>query len=287
VRPADVSQHGAAVALERRAASALGMGLGSALDSALDELAGVLLKDTALEGVLDLVVSQAVKVLPGVDAGSVTLVGGPGSPQTFAASAAEISEIDALQYESDRGPCLTAVRERRIVAATFHDECEWPEVATAAMGRGFRSLLALPLGEDPVVGSLNLYARSCWGFHEGHIAAGHRFARRAATVVTNATTVAATELINRHLQEALASRDVIGQAKGILRERSGYGDKEAFDELRRRSQRGRRKLRDVAQDVVDSTERTVDSTERTVDSTERTVDSTERTVDSTEREVRQ
>lgn len=228
----------------------------SALDAALEQLAGILLSDLALEGVLALVVSLAVEALPGVEGGSVTLTGGGiGSPTTFAASSAEIRQIDAVQYESDRGPCLTAVRERRVVTTTFDEGGEWPEVAAAAKARGFGSSLALPLGEDPVVGSLNFYARSQTGFEEDQIAAGRRFARRAATVVANATTVATVELINRHLQDALVSRDLIGQAKGVLRERSGFGDQEAFDELRRRSQRDRRKLRDVAQDVVGSTRR--------------------------------
>lgn len=224
------------------------------LGAALEQLAGVLLSDLALEGVLDLVVALAVEALPGVDAGSVTLVeAGSGPAQTFAASSAEVRQIDTIQYDTDRGPCLTAMHECRVVVATFAEGAKWPEVSAAAQSRGFGSVLSFPLGEAPVVGSLNLYARSPEHFHPDHVAAGHRFARRAATVVTNATTVATAELINRQLQDALASRDVIGQAKGVLRERFGYGDQESFDELRRRSQRHRRKLRDVAQDVVDST----------------------------------
>jgi AmiR/NasT family two-component response regulator len=58
-------------------------------------------------------------------------------------------------------------------------------------------------------------------------------------------------LANRHLLEALESRDVIGQAKGIMMARHGISADQAFDELRGASQRNGRKLRDVAAEVVD------------------------------------
>lgn len=53
-----------------------------------------------------------------------------------------------------------------------------------------------------------------------------------------------------HLEEALGSRDTIGQAKGILMARQGLSANEAFDVLRRASQRSNRRLRDIAADVV-------------------------------------
>ena len=58
------------------------------------------------------------------------------------------------------------------------------------------------------------------------------------------------QLANQHLQDALESRDVIGQAKGILMAREGLDADEAFDVLRRASQRTNRKLRDVASDLI-------------------------------------
>ncbi|HUQ62598.1 MAG TPA: ANTAR domain-containing protein [Acidimicrobiales bacterium] len=55
------------------------------------------------------------------------------------------------------------------------------------------------------------------------------------------------------LEEALTTRDVIGQAKGILMVRQSCSADEAIDVLRRASQRANRKLRDIAQDLVDAT----------------------------------
>ena len=53
------------------------------------------------------------------------------------------------------------------------------------------------------------------------------------------------------LREALASRGLIEQAKGILMANEHCGEDEAFDILRRASQRTNRKLRDIARQVVD------------------------------------
>jgi AmiR/NasT family two-component response regulator len=56
------------------------------------------------------------------------------------------------------------------------------------------------------------------------------------------------------LQQALESRIVIEQAKGILAERFGVGVDEAFDLLRRGARSHQRRLRDLAAEVVASRE---------------------------------
>ena len=56
------------------------------------------------------------------------------------------------------------------------------------------------------------------------------------------------------LEEALLSRDVIGQAKGILMERLHLTPEQAFDQLREASQQRNRKLRDIAVFVAETGE---------------------------------
>lgn len=218
------------------------------LQKSFAELSGMIFSETSLDAVLEVVIGLAVGVVPSADAGSVTLMGG-GPPRTRASTSQEASGIDRVQYESNRGPCLTAIRERRIVSANLSDVTEWPEVANAAKRCGVSSVLSLPMGE--AFGALNLYGKTDV-FGEDDIAIGQQFARHSAAVVTNATSFAQAELINQHLQEALITRDVIGQAKGVLRERLGFDDQAAFDELRRQSQEYRRKLREVAEDIIES-----------------------------------
>ena len=54
------------------------------------------------------------------------------------------------------------------------------------------------------------------------------------------------------LQEALLSRDVIGQAKGILMERLHLTSDQAFEQLRTASQRANRKVRDIAAELAET-----------------------------------
>lgn len=60
--------------------------------------------------------------------------------------------------------------------------------------------------------------------------------------------------VHDQLEAAVGTREIIGQAQGILMEREGRTRRGAFDLLRIRSQRTNRKLRDVATDVVTETE---------------------------------
>lgn len=218
------------------------------LKSSFDELAGMVFSEMTLDTVLEMVIALAVGVVPSANAGSVTLMGA-GPPHTRASTSDQARAVDLVQYENDRGPCLSAIRERRVVTGNLSEASDWPEVAFAARQFGIESVLSLPLGE--AFGALNLYgARD--GFGKDDIAIGQQFARQSVAVVANATSFARAELVNQHLQDALVTRDTIGQAKGVLRERHGYDDQAAFDELRRRSQQHRRKLREVAEDVIAS-----------------------------------
>ena len=108
-----------------------------------------------------------------------------------------------------------------------------------------RSGVGVPLvvGDRPI-GALDLYANALISFYDEDRAAAVLFAAHAAVAFS-----AARERV--HFQEALASRDVIGQAKGILMTQSHITADEAFDMLRRASQRLNRKLVSIAQDVVD------------------------------------
>ena len=109
-----------------------------------------------------------------------------------------------------------------------------------------------PLVESvPRTGALNLYSFDVGGIDEldrdlAVILAAHASTALAATMASTAA-----ELETAQLRQALTSRDVIGQAKGILMERRGISADEAFDALRRASQSLNVKLTQVAQTLVD------------------------------------
>lgn len=201
---------------------------------------------------MDLLVSLVCTAMPAIDAASMTLEELAGRPETPAASSAAARAADAVQYRSGAGPCLEAIRSGDMVSVGLSDSrLRWPEFTDAAVTSGFQGLLALPLQvRDRTLGSLNLYSLSHGSFSPDEQAVARAFADQAAKVLSNAVEFAAAETRNEQLRQALATREVIGQAAGILMAREGCGAEEAFAIMRRASQQANRKLREVACDLV-------------------------------------
>ena len=102
------------------------------------------------------------------------------------------------------------------------------------------------------LGALQLYARLPAAFNATDRAQGLIFAAHAGIALGVARAQATERGRTDHLQTALVSREIIGQAQGILMERERITAEQAFDLLRRSSQHLNRRLRDVAQELVDT-----------------------------------
>ena len=193
--------------------------------------------------------------LPAATMAGITLLGENGKPTTGVFTDDESPEIDEAQYRSGKGPCLDSWRERRVVRiddmATAGEE--YTEFAEAAQAHGIQSTLSLPLvAGDTGVGALNLYARTANGFSTDDEALGLDLAGAAAIVLANSSAYWQAAELGEQLGQAMQSRAVIEQAKGILMARSPeLSAEDAFDLLRKASQRENVKLRDIAQRLVD------------------------------------
>src|SRR5580658_2642236 len=167
-----------------------------------------------------------------------------------------VDEVDDLQNELGEGPCLDAIEHRLIFyAGDLVEEDRWPQFSRRATAAGIRSVLALPLPTDGESGALNLYARFPGAFGVVDRAKAVILASLAGLALSAARSHEDEERLTENLNAALATREIIGQAQGILMERERVSSGQAFDVLRRASQHLNRKLRDVAQDLVDTGER--------------------------------
>jgi GAF domain-containing protein len=195
------------------------------------------------------------EVMPAAVMAGVTLLGEDGRPTTGVFTDDQAPEIDVAQYRSGKGPCLDAWRQRRVVRIEVMAEAfsDYPEFAEAASAHGIASTLSLPLvAGDNGVGALNLYSARANGFSADDETVGVELASAAAIVLANATAYWAAAELSEQLSQAMRSRAVIEQAKGILMARSPeLSPDEAFDLLRRASQRENVKLREIAQRLVD------------------------------------
>lgn len=217
------------------------------------ELSTLLFTAGAVGEVLDHLVLAAEEVIGGGDAVSVTLR--RGNEFTTAAFRGDLARrLDHLQYERGEGPCLDAASPTGEAYAACSDLAggtQWPGFAEAAAGIGGRSVLSLGLFPDssaslPRLGSLNFYAHDPHAFDPGDRDLGTLMAAHAGVALASTTQLSETELRNTNLERALESRDVIGQAKGILMARQKLTPEQAFDKLREASNSLNTKLSEVA-----------------------------------------
>lgn len=219
-------------------------------------LAASLMDATTVRGVLLRVVEAAKAVVPGADLVSVTLrvAGGFHTPVETDELA---TRLDEIQYRIDDGPCVDATRKAGLGLSFCSDlatSTRFGAFGPAAAELGVHSVLAVglfPDGDGPRMGALNLYSRQVAGLDELDRDLALVLAAHASTALAATMAATSAELEVAQLREALQSRDVIGQAKGILMERRKITPDEAFDVLRSASQTLNVKLAQVAQTLVD------------------------------------
>lgn len=211
----------------------------------------LLMSERGIADLLDTLVEVGAGALPDFTGVSVSLLrDGQEAYETTNASSDPIRTIDESQYAAGSGPCVEAIRTGEEVRSDVPNAL-WPDFSAVAQEASIRAVWSLPLAvQGRVSGALNFYslAQSPWDSASARPA--RLLARQAAAVLDNGMTLAQSQHVNVTLRRALETRTVIGQAQGVLMARQNIGPDEAFDILRRASQRTNRKLRDVSAEIV-------------------------------------
>ena len=223
--------------------------VGADLAGRLSDLARELQREQDTDALLVDIVHAALDLIPHVAEASVSLVMGRRTVQSRAASGELPRTVDALQSATGQGPCIDAAYEERIVRVPdMGQEERWPDFAQAAYDAGARSMLSFQLfvkGDN--LGALNLYGDDVNVFDAESEQVGLLVAAHAAVAFSDAQEIG-------QLTHALDTRDLIGQAKGILMERFKISSQQAFQILVRASSESNIKLRDVADHLARSGE---------------------------------
>lgn len=223
---------------------------------ALSALSRFLVSESSVGETLDRVAEITTAALPSAVMAGIALRGENGKPTTAVFTDELAPEIDQGQYSSGRGPCLDAWREKRVVRVDDLEDArdDYPEFVKAAQAHGVESTLSLPLAAgDRGLGALNLYAKVKSGFSADDEELGVDLAAAASVVLANASDYWSAAELGDQLTEAMKSRAVIEQAKGMLMAQSSdhLTPDGAFDLLRRASQRENVKLREIAVRIVE------------------------------------
>jgi len=201
---------------------------------------------TSVEETLELIVTAAVDTSPATDLAGVLLLEGRGNIVSPATTDDVVNQLDKVQADHNEGPCVESIYdEEMVLVQDFGEHLEqWPHFARRALDLDVHSSLSFQLfSERNRAGSLNLFSRRAHAFGEEDRILGALFANQAGLALRGAQRAA-------QLDRAVASRDVIGTAKGILMERFGVDDDEAFQRLVRSSQETNLKLVEVARWLV-------------------------------------
>jgi len=167
--------------------------------------------------------------------------------ETGAASHEVVRQGDAAQREVGEGPCLQAMRDgdNYLVHDTATDP-RWPRWGHLAQGLGLRSVIGIRLfHEDDTLGALNLYASTPDAFTTDDLLVAEIYAAHAGVALGRSRR-------EQHLSLAIDSRHLVGMAQGLLMERFGLDQDNAFAVLRRYSQERNVKLRVVAEQLLET-----------------------------------
>lgn len=215
--------------------------------------AGLPLDRRILDAALTAVVTLAQAVVRGADGASITL---PryGRFVTAAATNSVVLEMDHDQYDTGQGPCLDAASAgERFFLDSLDEEERWPDFVPRARARGIAGIASTPLLErDVPIGALNIYSRTPGAFASHERGWADEFAAQAAQVVTAAGESSLPSGLQGDLLDALASRQTIAIATGMLLARDGGTAESAFVVLREASRRTNRPLREICEQMISS-----------------------------------
>lgn len=216
------------------------------LSQRLADLARTMQRQPDAPAVMEILVSSVAGTIPGAEHASISLVHSRRRVVSAVATDDLARRFDDLQQETLQGPSLQAMYEQQTVRVDdLAADARWPELARRATAElSVASVLCFQLFvHEGDLGALNLLARRPGAFTDESERIGLLFASHAAIAVADAQH-------SNHITVALGSRDVIGQAKGILMERYKITAAMAFALLAKTSQDLNRKLHEVAEDLA-------------------------------------
>lgn len=197
-----------------------------------------------LDTTLAQITAAAVEVLPEVRHASITIRHADCSLETVAPTDDLVLDLDAAQYEWREGPCYEAATESvHVTSPCLEQDERWPRYSSFAVRAGVRAQAAVRLFDAAgSSGALNLYADHDGAFEDLGIL-GELFTHQAAVAIEYAREIT-------QLREAVQTRQLIGQAVGVVMRQYGLGDAQAFAFLARMSTTHNTKLKVVAERIV-------------------------------------
>ena len=224
----------------------------SLLAQTLVELADTLVDDFDVVELLTLLADRCVDVID-VAAAGLMLANRDGELRVLASSSEAMRVLELFEAQADEGPCVDCYRSGKpVVNQKLTDaDSRWPRFGPKAVDAGFRSVHALPMRlRDQTIGALNMYRVDEGQMRDSDVVAAQALADVATIAILQNRAALDARALNAQLTQALNTRIVIEQAKGVVAERAGLDMEQAFDRLRSHARKHNLRLADVAQAVT-------------------------------------
>jgi GAF domain-containing protein len=227
----------------------------SLLISTLVELADNLVDEFDVIEVLTMLCNRCVDTID-VDAAGVMLVSPTGELQYVASSSESMRLLELYQIQVDEGPCVDCFHsgEAIIDRELADDGDKWPNFSPRAIALGFHSVYCLPMRlRGRVIGALNFFRDEIRALDANDVVVAQGLADVATIAILQHQSSLDAKILNSQLNNALNSRIIIEQAKGMISQSLNYDMDLAFNRLRAYARNHNSRLTAVASAIVDGT----------------------------------
>jgi len=215
------------------------------------------LADTLVVGydVVDLLQTlvDSCRDLLGSTAAGILLADERGQLEVVASTSESSRLVEMMQLGAEAGPCIESYYTGQpvIVPDIERGPAEWARFRQSALEQGFTAVFAIPLRlRETTIGSLNLFQSSAGAMADDDLTAARALADVATIGILHERSLRESAIVHQQLQNALNSRILIEQAKGVIAHRNSVSVDEAFALLRSHARSNRRGIAEVAADVV-------------------------------------
>lgn len=218
-------------------------------------LADTLVADFDVVDLLTLLADSCVELLD-VGASGIMVAPPDGALRVMASSSDTMRVLELFELQSQEGPCLDCFNSGQPVVSQELSTTDgrWPRFAAEALAAGFHSVHALPMRlRGSVIGALNLFRVESGEMRQSDVDVAQALADVATIAILQQRATREAQLINEQLTNALNSRVIIEQAKGMIAERQALDMEQAFERLRAYARSQNRRLSDCAADVIAGT----------------------------------
>jgi GAF domain-containing protein len=224
------------------------------LTRTLVELADTLVADFDVIELLTKVTDRCVDVLD-VGAAGIMLAAPGGELRVMASSSEAMRVLELFEVQAKEGPCFDCFRSGVPVEnQDLGADDRWPLFGAEAQEAGFHAVHAMPLRlRGTVIGALNLFHAETGEMRQADADAAQALADLATIAILQHRAVLEAQVLNEQLSNALNTRVVIEQAKGVVAERNGVDMEQAFQLLRNHARNHNLRLADVAGGVIAGT----------------------------------